>query len=101
MGKKIRITRKRLKEDEVASFWVDTYYWARDNQKAIVIGAIALLALFVLFSAMGRRRESRRSQASRLIGEAQRAIQDGLFAQDEEIRQELKQMGFNMQSRLK
>ena len=71
MAKKIRITRKTLKQDEVRSFWLRSWHWVHSNQKSLLIGA-AVVAVLMLFASAYRGRVARRSaEANLLLTQAQ------------------------------
>jgi len=84
MPKKIRISRKTLKQDEVRSWWIDTVNWGRQNQKLLLI-TITALAVVVLAGGMYRSNTaSHLASANILLSNAHSEIQSALYTTNDE-----------------
>lgn len=89
MGKKIRITRKRLKEDEIRSYWLQLLTWAQQNRKPLLIGTATVVIVFLFSLAYRQRTATQVASANLLISRAQTEIQYALFAEEEQAREKL------------
>jgi tetratricopeptide (TPR) repeat protein len=90
MGKKIRITRKTLKQDEVRSYGVELWTWARENEKSLLIGVAVVMAVFLFVQAYSCRKAGREARVDMLITSAMMNIQGGLVvAKDDANRERL------------
>jgi len=89
MGKKIRITRKSLKQDEVRSYGVELWTWARQNEKSILIATAVVAALLLFVQAYSCRKAGREARVDLLITSALSNVQQGLFVKDDANREKL------------
>jgi len=89
MAKKIRITRKTLKQDEVRSYGLTIYEWLRKNQKQVLIGAVVVAVVFLFALAYRSRAASRRASANIMFTTAEQQIRLALIAKDEQLREKL------------
>ena len=89
MGKKIRITRKQLKEDEVRSYWFQLLAWAYQNRKPLLISAAALVIVLLFAGTYRQRAAAKAASANLLISRAQMEIQYALLAKEEKTRDRL------------
>jgi len=86
VAKKIRITRKALKEDEVRSFWLDSVSWLRANRKSLLIGTAAAAVVLLIVHIYRLHAASVRAEASEEIWQAQIQIQSALATTDDSQR---------------
>ncbi|MBM3334003.1 hypothetical protein FJY63_05015 [Candidatus Sumerlaeota bacterium] len=87
MARKIRITRKTLREDEVRSFWLDSVGWLRANRKPLLIGAASVAVVLFLAHIYRVRVASARADASEEVWQAEIQIQYGLVARTDSERE--------------
>ncbi len=88
MGKKIRITRKTLKEDEIRTTWMGIEAWIERHARTLLTVLAAVVVAFVLFRAYSCSQANKLAQASLAISNAQRNIQFGLFSANEQAREQ-------------
>jgi hypothetical protein len=89
MAKTSRLTLKKLKEDEVRSYWFGLLEWANKNRTTLLYGAAAFLALILIVQIFRSRAASQAAAANRLISLAQLEIQYALSAKKDDVREKL------------
>jgi len=89
MGKKIRITRKSLKKDEVRSYWLQVLTWVQANRKSLLISAAAVVVLLLFTSAFRQRTTRQVTDANLLIARAQMEVQYAFLVEDDRAREKV------------
>lgn len=87
MAKKIRITRKTLKEDEVRSLWFRALAWANENRKPLLMATAAVVVAILFVVGWRQRATARAASANIILSRARNEVEIALFAQSEDERQ--------------
>jgi len=86
MGKKIRITRKTLREDEIRSGWFEFLAWLQRHSRQVLLGSgIVLVALFSL-QVRSCAKANQLARANMAISRAELYLRSALVAQNEQVR---------------
>lgn len=87
MAKKIRMTRKKLREDEVRSYWFQLLEWLQENSKTLIIGVGIAAVIVILGVFIKQRRGGREVAVNRLITSSYIDIQRALAAENNQERE--------------